>query len=201
MTANNSTSEKNVQGNFTTWSFNKSGVRAPGEDKCNGTNSVMMKKPSAITTSQPLAHGFFMAQATFFNPTSTLSKYRLDYSLDGGTTWETANTIDNLEAAEVPEKSKELATWFLNLTAAQPALFRIAMIAGGAGATYVDDIVLYYTDLAGDVNGDGEVNIADVNCVINVIQADAENGAADVNGDGEVNIADVNAIIGIILNS
>ena len=201
MTANNSTSEKNVQGNFTTWSFNKSGVRAPGEDKCNGTNSVMMKKPSAITTSQPLAHGFFMAQATFFNPTSTLSKYRLDYSLDGGTTWETANTIDNLEAAEVPEKSKELATWFLNLTAAQPALFRIAMIAGGAGATYVDDIVLYYTDLAGDVNGDGEVNIADVNCVINVIQADVENGAADVNGDGEVNIADVNAIIGIILNS
>ena len=54
--------------------------------------------------------------------------------------------------------------------------------------------------IVGDVNGDGEVNIADVNAVINMIlDTPAENG--DVNGDGEVNIADVNAIIDIILNS
>jgi hypothetical protein len=54
--------------------------------------------------------------------------------------------------------------------------------------------------VVGDVNGDGEVNIADVNAVINMIlDTPAENG--DVNGDGEVNIADVNAIIDIILNS
>ena len=202
MRANNSTSDKNVQGNFVTWSFNKSGVRAPGEGKCFGDHSVMMKLPSAITTSQPLSHNFFMAQATFFNPTSTLSKYRLDYSLDGGANWVTAITIDNLEAAEVPEKSQALATWFLNLTADQPALLRIAMIGGGSGSTYVDDIVLYYSDnMPGDVNGDGEINIADVNCVINVILTDVENAAADVNDDGEVNIADVNAIIDIIMNS
>ena len=54
--------------------------------------------------------------------------------------------------------------------------------------------------IVGDVNGDGEVNIADVNAVINMIlDSPTENG--DVNGDGEVNIADVNAIIDIILNS
>ena len=75
------------------------------------------------------------------------------------------------------------------------------MIAGGAGSTYVDDIILYYTDLVGDVNGDGEVNIADVNAIIDVILNDIDNGAADVNRDGEVNIADVNAVIDIILNS
>jgi len=53
----------------------------------------------------------------------------------------------------------------------------------------------------GDVNGDLEVNIADVNAVINMILGG--NGsipAADVNGDGEINIADVNALIDIILN-
>ena len=53
----------------------------------------------------------------------------------------------------------------------------------------------------GDVNGDLEVNIADVNVVINMILGG--NGsipAADVNGDGEINIADVNALIDIILN-
>ena len=55
--------------------------------------------------------------------------------------------------------------------------------------------------LHGDVNNDGEVNIADVNCVIGVILggADTYEGRADVNGDGEVNIADINAIINIIL--
>ena len=55
--------------------------------------------------------------------------------------------------------------------------------------------------IAGDVNGDGEVNIADVNALINIILGGiGNNEAADVNGDHEVNIADVNALIDIILN-
>lgn len=54
--------------------------------------------------------------------------------------------------------------------------------------------------LKGDVNGDGEVNIADVNALIDIILGGSGNTfAADVNGDGEVNIADVNTIINIIL--
>ena len=201
MTANNSTNDKNVQGRFTTWSFNKSGVRAPGEGKCNGSNAVMMKKPSTVYTAQPLGHNFILAQATFFNPTSTLSKFKLEYSLDGGSTWERAYTIDSLDVAEVPEKSRYLATWNLNLTSDQPAVFRISMIGGGSGANYVDDIALYYNDPSGDVNGDGEVNIADINAIIDIILSGAAgNSAADVNDDGEVNIADINAIIDMILS-
>lgn len=51
-----------------------------------------------------------------------------------------------------------------------------------------------------DVNDDGEVNIADVNCVINAI-CDEENASPrlDANSDGEINIADINAIIDQIL--
>ena len=52
----------------------------------------------------------------------------------------------------------------------------------------------------GDVNGDGDVNIADINAVIDCILTANANAACDVNGDGDVNIADVNAIIDIILN-
>ncbi len=52
----------------------------------------------------------------------------------------------------------------------------------------------------GDVNLDGEVNIADINVVINVILTGFENSAADVNHDGEVNIADINVIINLILS-
>ena len=55
--------------------------------------------------------------------------------------------------------------------------------------------------ITGDVNGDGEVNIADVNAVIDKILSGVNDKAGDVNGDGEVNIADVNAIIDIILRS
>ena len=53
--------------------------------------------------------------------------------------------------------------------------------------------------IVGDVNGDGEVNISDVNAIIRIILGGTgQNG--DVNGDGEVNISDVNAVIRIILN-
>lgn len=53
----------------------------------------------------------------------------------------------------------------------------------------------------GDVNHDGEVNIADVNALIDLILSNntADNPQADVNGDSEVNVADVNALINIIL--
>ena len=198
MTANNSTSDKDVPGRFTTWSFNKSGVRAPGDGKCNGINSVMMKKPSSVYTTQPVAHNFFLAQATFFNPTSTTAKYKLEYSLDGGASWQMAYSIDSLDNVEIAGKSCLTAVWNLNLTSSQPATFRISMIGGGTAATYVDDIALYYIDLTGDVNGDGEVNITDVNVIINLIITGLDNPRGDVNGDGEINITDINAVINII---
>ena len=58
--------------------------------------------------------------------------------------------------------------------------------------------------IRGDVNNDGEVNIADVNTIIAIILgrsvSDDAKRRADVTGDGEVNIADANATIAIILN-
>lgn len=58
-------------------------------------------------------------------------------------------------------------------------------------------------DVPGDVNHDGEVNVADINAVIDIVLGgnadDQTQERADVNGDGEINIADINAIIDIIL--
>ena len=54
--------------------------------------------------------------------------------------------------------------------------------------------------LTGDVNGDNEVNIADVNVLIDMILSGNTAAVGDVNGDNEVNIADVNALIDIILS-
>ena len=58
----------------------------------------------------------------------------------------------------------------------------------------------------GDVNGDGEITIADANNVIDIVVMGGNSGhtripAADVNNDGEISIADFNAIIYMILNN
>ena len=53
--------------------------------------------------------------------------------------------------------------------------------------------------LAGDVNGDGAINISDVNALIDLILRSAYSSAGDVNGDGSVNITDINALINIII--
>ena len=56
---------------------------------------------------------------------------------------------------------------------------------------------------AGDVNGDGEINIADINTLIDILlggKADYDTyHRADVNYDAEVNIADVNVLIDYLL--
>ena len=53
---------------------------------------------------------------------------------------------------------------------------------------------------SGDVNGDGVVDIADVNAVIDMILGlQKATAVADVNGDGSVDVADMNSIINIIL--
>ena len=51
----------------------------------------------------------------------------------------------------------------------------------------------------GDVNGDGAINISDVNVLINMILTDDQASNGDVNGDGAVNISDVNDVINRIL--
>ena len=55
----------------------------------------------------------------------------------------------------------------------------------------------------GDVNGDGEVNIADVNKLIDIIMGGFANydtrHRSDVNYDSEINIADINSIIDYLL--
>ena len=60
-------------------------------------------------------------------------------------------------------------------------------------------ISLSASAMTGDVNGDGTVNITDVNLVINSILADSYSAEADVNNDGVVNVSDVNKMIEIIL--
>jgi hypothetical protein len=54
--------------------------------------------------------------------------------------------------------------------------------------------------LIGDVNLDGQVTIADVTALVNILLGKAtENPNADVNQDGQVTIADVTALVNLLL--
>ena len=55
-------------------------------------------------------------------------------------------------------------------------------------------------DDLGDVNYDGEITVADLNVLVDVIAVGNVNVDHDLNGDGEVNIADVNVLIDLILS-
>ncbi len=69
------------------------------------------------------------------------------------------------------------------------------------------DTVRDFMTLRGDVNGDGQVTIADANMVANHFLGQGNGGvflneaAADVNGDGQITIADANEIVNIFLGN
>ena len=80
-----------------------------------------------------------------------------------------------------------------------------AVTTGGQYSLGVPGMELVYDSmpadevLVGDVNGDGEISIADVNVIIQAILTDVFLPAADVNHDNEITVADINAVIRIIL--
>ena len=197
---------KGVQGVYTKWDFTKCAVK---EYEANGTtgHGVAMKKPSQLATAAPLEAMPFTLSYTVYNPGSTTANFRLYYSFNKGESW-----------SEVPEGTlsatgHELTSVSVNLSTDAPIMLRINQTSGSSTtACYLDDIKISYSDkwpaqpsIPGDVNGDGEVNIADVNAVINVILSGGTTDgdlfkAADVNGDGEVNISDVNTLIQLIIS-
>ena len=54
--------------------------------------------------------------------------------------------------------------------------------------------------LVGDVNGDGEVGIADLTMLVSLVMEGTSNERSDVNGDGETGVADVTFLVNILLN-
>lgn len=62
-------------------------------------------------------------------------------------------------------------------------------------------IVSPSSDLIGDLNGDNEVNLADVNLLIDGVLTDYLQANYDINNDGEINITDICELINIILKN
>ncbi len=79
-----------------------------------------------------------------------------------------------------------------------PAGQAFMRIAGAGSEIYLD--LFPGAGVKGDLNGDGIVDITDVNMAINmVLGKTAKTSAADVDGSGDVDITDVNLVINIAL--
>jgi len=57
----------------------------------------------------------------------------------------------------------------------------------------------YMKGIAGDANGDGTVDVSDINYVVNAIMGSGLQVNADVNGDGTIDVTDINFIINKML--
>jgi M6 family metalloprotease-like protein len=205
MPATDDLNAKDVPGAYTNWDFVNCNVKEPGEGKCDGLQAVAMKTPSMLSTAKPLKEIPYAVSYKVYNPTNTKANFELTYSLDGGETW--IEEVDNI--LSVGAKSSHSMLMMLPTTA--PIMVRINQTSGSTRSNcYLDNIQFFYEDIwedvipPGDVNSDGEVNIADVNMVISIILSNVEPDEAlfhraDVDGNGEVNIADVNALIKLIL--
>jgi len=82
----------------------------------------------------------------------------------------------------------------------QSSVFEISSQTNKYEVTDVTDIYLpLLQGIKGDVNGDGSVNITDINIIIGMILSGSGDSQGDINGDGNVNISDVNTVISIIM--
>ncbi len=83
------------------------------------------------------------------------------------------------------------------------ARLRFASWKGDVNSNGAVRQIVATTVLKGDVNQDGEVSVADINAIVEVIMGKTTDGTlignADVNGDQEIGLADINDVIDIIV--
>lgn len=186
----------NVQGNFATWNFPKADVV-----DYNGQHAASLQMPGGIAMNSDIDVPVIKISLNAINTSSTASKLQLYYSIDEGTTWNSLGT----ETAGA--NSDEIITWRINLDQ-RPMRFKLNRTSGAKNVNLIiDDVTIYYLDssenVAGDVNGDGFVNAADITALYDyLLNNDTTNLVnGDVNGDGHVTAGDITTVYDILLGN
>ena len=154
-------------------------------------NVMMESQMTVATPTASIASGSEVEKGTAVYLSCSTEGATIYYTLDGSC------PCDNTPARKVYDGTPII----INSTTTIKAMATAPDLYDSNVATFVYRVP---NGLRGDVNGDGEVNIADVNALLDIVlggQVDENTRArADVNADDEVNIADINAVIELILN-
>ncbi|MBR1474270.1 MAG: M6 family metalloprotease domain-containing protein [Muribaculaceae bacterium] len=194
------TANSEQTGDIATWKLIGSKVQSVDDGK-----QVALFYPSNITMTTPVSRNITRVSFEVSNTSSTEAHISLFYSTDGGNTWSNATDDQGNKYYAVAGNSKNIIDWMgAGFGASQQVRFRIGMILGNKTIPCrVDNFTLYYNDSeaqTGDLNGDGTVDVTDINTLINIILGKSEQQRdADINGDGTVDVTDVNMLINIIL--
>ncbi len=179
----------------------------------DGTNrAVAMKNPSVLQMQEPIYYNIEQVTFEVNNTSSVAAKIALQYTVDGGKKWNNAKTSTGATSFSVAGNAAITTYWAVELSNMQPTQFRIQMTGGSKTAPMqVDNFTVYYTGEqgqgttyeTGDVNGDGVVDVNDINILINIIlerdSADNYDGRAYIAGGTTVSIEDLNMLINIML--
>lgn len=204
MPATTNKTEKGVQGNFAKWDFAQCYVTTPEDTTMyNGDKACAMIAPSALIMVQDIDADIVMIEAMLNNPSSIEAKVKLYMSTDQGANW------TDLGSKSVKAGQQKKLIW-LN-SSKVPVRFRINITSGPKSKTvFLDDFTINYSgeirnpaSVLGDIDGNGIVDVEDVNAAINLVlkinNASDYPGTADLDGNGIVDVEDVNRIINIVL--
>ena len=130
--------------------------------------------------------------------TGRLNSYLLSTSPYPWTTDSTDVVNDSLTDKSVPPAKMT----YPNLEGKTMLSKSITNIVQNHDGTISFDFMGGHPEVEGDVNGDGEVNVADIAAIITVMAGEGKTeeraAAADVNHDGAVNVADISTVITIM---
>lgn len=153
-------------------------------------NNIDPPTEKAATPTASIATGTEVEKGTTVTLSCTTEDAIIYYTTDG-----TIPTEDNTARLTYSEPIAINADVTLNVMASAP------LFADSEIATFSYTVKASST-LAGDVNGDGEVNGTDIVALVNRIMNGTEyNGNPDVNGDGTVNGTDIVALVNIIMGN
>ncbi len=108
--------------------------------------------------------------------------------LDDAADWRLVNSLAGGTLQSTPATDADIATVLADVT----GLYIRGEYTNGADAAALDNVRLAPPP-CGDVTGDGNVNLADLNLVLAMFGMDTSEG--DANGDGTVNLADLNLVL------
>ena len=178
-----------------------------------GSNrAVAMKNPSVLQMQEPIYYNIEQVTFEVNNTSSTAAKLALQYTVDGGKKWTNAHTSTGATSFSVAGNANPTVYWTVELGNMQATQFRIQMTGGSKTAPCrIDNFTIHYngeqgqgtTYETGDVNGDGVIDVNDINILINIVlerdSADNYDGRANIAGGTTVSVEDLNMLINIML--
>lgn len=196
-----------VTGTFSHWDFTKCNVVAPDDTTlCHGSQALAMYKNGEALMTDTLNYSLERVTLRATNPNSTVGTLHLYYKVPSSD-WQEALDINQQSGTILSAATTMQCSYDLQLD--DKALIKLVLTGGSSTrACYIDDVTLLCTTdlnggtgpLWGDINGDGAVDVTDVNIIINVILGKTnDDGCCDINNDGAVDVTDVNMLINIIL--